>query len=227
MSRDSHILVVDDEHDLLQLVKTFLEKEGYQVHTAFDGFAAMDILSSISIDLVILDIMMEGIDGFELCKRIRETSQIPIVMLTAKSSEEDRIRGLKLGADDYVVKPFSPRELMARVEAVLRRMKTQQIEFQRVEVGELAILLEARKVYVHEELVNLTRKEYDLLVFLYESRGQVFTRDHLLLRLWDPDHNKTHRTVDTHIKTLRLKLNSAGRFVQTVWGVGYKFEESP
>ncbi|TSB46649.1 response regulator transcription factor [Alkalicoccobacillus porphyridii] len=226
MNSTTNILVVDDEKELLQLVGTFLDKEGYHVLTASDGYEATDLLASEPIDLVILDIMMEGIDGFELCKRIRETSQIPVVMLTAKSSEEDRIRGLKLGADDYVVKPFSPRELMARVEAVLRRMKGGQADLHRVEVEELAIVLDARKVFVKDELVNLTRKEYDLLVFLYESKGQVFTRDHLLVRLWNPDHNKTHRTVDTHIKTLRLKLTSAGRFVQTVWGVGYKFEDS-
>ena len=226
MQKAASILVVDDEKELLQLVVNYLKKEGYIVYTAADGYEALNTLESKTMDLVILDIMMEGIDGFELCKQIRETSHIPVVMLTAKSSEEDRIRGLKLGADDYVVKPFSPRELMARVEAVLRRIKGGQVELQRIEVEELAIILDARKVYVENKLVNLTRKEYDLLVFLYESKGQVFTRDHLLTRLWDPDHNKTHRTVDTHIKTLRLKLTSAGRFIQTVWGVGYTFEDT-
>ncbi|MFK3937755.1 response regulator transcription factor [Alkalihalobacillus sp. NPDC078783] len=223
--QQTRVLVVDDEKDLLQLVATYLVNESYEVLMASDGYEALHLLETESIDLVILDIMMEGMDGFELCKRIRATSSIPVVMLTAKSSEEDRIRGLKLGADDYVVKPFSPRELMARVEAVLRRMKVGQPDEQRIQISELLIEKSGRKVFVEDEPITLTKKEYDLLVFLYESRGKVFTRDHLLMRLWDADHNKTARTVDTHIKTLRLKLKSAGRFIQTVWGVGYKFEE--
>ncbi len=223
--QQTRVLVVDDEKELLQLVATYLLNESYEVLKASDGYEALHLLETESIDLVILDIMMEGIDGFELCKRIRATSSIPVVMLTAKSSEEDRIRGLKLGADDYVVKPFSPRELMARVEAVLRRMKVGQPDEQQIQINELLIDKNGRKVFVENELTTLTKKEYDLLVFLYESKGQVFTRDHLLMRLWDADHNKTARTVDTHIKTLRLKLKTAGRFIQTVWGVGYKFEE--
>ena len=225
MKQTPIILVVDDEKELLQLVVSYLENEKYVVYTATDGYEALQTLETESIDLVILDIMMEGIDGFELCKRIRESSSIPVVMLTAKSSEDDRIRGLKLGADDYVVKPFSPRELMARVEAVLRRMHVGQTNLHTIEIAELLIDKNGRKVFVDDQVVNLTRKEYDLLVFLYESSGKVFTRDHLLVRLWDVDHNKTARTVDTHIKTLRLKLQSAGRFIQTVWGVGYKFED--
>lgn len=223
--QQTRVLVVDDEKELLQLVATYLLNESYEVLKASDGYEALHLLETESIDLVILDIMMEGIDGFELCKRIRATSSIPVVMLTAKSSEEDRIRGLKLGADDYVVKPFSPRELMARVEAVLRRMKVGQPDEQEIRINELLIDKNGRKVFVENEVTTLTKKEYDLLVFLYESKGQVFTRDHLLMRLWDADHNKTARTVDTHIKTLRLKLKTAGRFIQTVWGVGYKFEE--
>jgi DNA-binding response OmpR family regulator len=223
--QQTRVLVVDDEKELLQLVATYLLNESYEVLKASDGYEALHLLETESIDLVILDIMMEGIDGFDLCKRIRATSSIPVVMLTAKSSEEDRIRGLKLGADDYVVKPFSPRELMARVEAVLRRMKVGQPDEQQIQINELLIDKNGRKVFVENELTTLTKKEYDLLVFLYESKGQVFTRDHLLMRLWDADHNKTARTVDTHIKTLRLKLKTAGRFIQTVWGVGYKFEE--
>ncbi|MDQ0205664.1 response regulator transcription factor [Alkalicoccobacillus murimartini] len=225
MNQAAHVLVVDDEQELLQLVVTYLKNEEYVVYTATDGHEALQTLEQQSIDLVILDIMMEGMDGFELCKRIRTTSQIPVVMLTAKSSEDDRIRGLKLGADDYVVKPFSPRELMARVEAVLRRMNVGQTDVNKIEIAELVIEKNGRKVFVGGHLVNLTRKEYDLLVFLLESSGQVFTRDHLLMRLWDIDHNKTARTVDTHVKTLRLKLQTAGRFIQTVWGVGYKFED--
>ncbi|MEY8750621.1 response regulator transcription factor [Alkalicoccobacillus gibsonii] len=225
MMQQTRVLVVDDEKELLQLVATYLLNESYEVLKASDGYEALHLLETESIDLVILDIMMEGIDGFELCKRIRATSSIPVVMLTAKSSEEDRIRGLKLGADDYVVKPFSPRELMARVEAVLRRMKVGQPDEQEIRINELLIDKNGRKVFVENEVTTLTKKEYDLLVFLYESKGQVFTRDHLLMRLWDADHNKTARTVDTHIKTLRLKLKTAGRFIQTVWGVGYKFEE--
>lgn len=225
MKQTPTILVVDDEKELLQLVVSYLENEKYVVYTATDGYEALQTLETESIDLVILDIMMEGIDGFELCKRIRESSSIPVVMLTAKSSEDDRIRGLKLGADDYVVKPFSPRELMARVEAVLRRMYVGQTNSHTIVIAELLIDKNGRKVFVDDHVVNLTRKEYDLLVFLYESSGKVFTRDHLLVRLWDVDHNKTARTVDTHIKTLRLKLQSAGRFIQTVWGVGYKFED--
>ncbi|WP_026674019.1 response regulator transcription factor [Alkalihalobacterium bogoriense] len=224
MIKTKRILVVDDEVELLDLVTSFLEKD-YDIVTAQSGHDAIEIVESQFVDVVVLDVMMELMDGFTVCEKIREISQVPIVMLTARSGEEDKIKGLKLGADDYIVKPFSPRELLARIEAVLRRAQGIQTTKNIVRYHELEIDKSGRIIYVHREQINVTRKEYDLLLFLLEHHGQVFSRDHLHDRIWGMDaHMGTLRTVDTHIKTLRLKLQSAERFIKTVWGVGYKFE---
>ncbi len=225
MKNTFHILVVDDEKELLELVVSYLEKEAYKVTTAKSGHEALHYVYSQPIDLVVLDVMMADMDGFAACEKIREFSSIPILMLTARSGEEDKIKGLKIGADDYIVKPFSPRELVARIEATLRRSNGMQTTTNIVKINELEIDKSGRNVFVDGQPINLTRKEYDLLSFLVEHQGQVFTREHLHDRLWGMDaETGTLRTVDTHIKTLRIKLKSAGWYVKTVWGIGYKFE---
>ncbi|MFC0558886.1 response regulator transcription factor [Halalkalibacter alkalisediminis] len=225
MNNTRHILVVDDETELLELVTSFLEKESYNVLTAQSGLEALQLMETYLIDLVVLDVMMDEMDGFIACEKIREVSQVPIIMLTARSGEEDKIKGLKMGADDYIVKPFSPRELIARVEATLRRSQGLQAPTNRLRIFELELDKIGRMIYINREPINVTRKEYDLLLFLMEHHGRVFSREHLHERIWGMDSQMgTLRTVDTHIKTLRLKLKSAERFIKTVWGVGYKFE---
>ncbi|MCM3768095.1 response regulator transcription factor [Neobacillus niacini] len=218
------ILIADDEEQMLVLLSSYLEKEGYITYTAHDGIEVLDLWNKGTFDLLILDIMMPKLDGSTVCKKIREASKVPIIMLTAKGEELDRVNGLKIGADDYIVKPFSPKELVARVEALLRRSNDFNQKQNLIKLGELVIDIEGYKVEVAGKLVNLTRKEFSLLNFLISNQGQVFSREHLLDRLWGLESMGTLRTVDTHIKTLRIKLGNAGAYIQTVWGVGYKFE---
>jgi two-component system OmpR family response regulator len=224
MSNASQILVVDDEKEMRELLTAYLEKENYQVHHASNGEEALGFLYTNKVDLIILDVMMPEMDGFTACKKIRERYITPILLLTAKSDELDKVRGLKLGADDYVMKPFSPRELLARVEAMLRR--SNHAFFDTVSTSAITIRKNAREVLVEGQKVILARREYDLLIFLIEHTGQVFSREQLHDVVWGMDAEKgTLRTVDTHIKTLRFKLKTAGEFIKTVWGIGYKYEE--
>ncbi|WML28811.1 response regulator transcription factor [Neobacillus sp. OS1-32] len=218
------VLIADDEVQMLMLVSSYLEKEGYETVTAEDGAEVLSRWSQGSYDLVILDIMMPTLDGFAVCRKIREVSNVPIIMLTAKSEELDRIRGLKLGADDYIVKPFSPKELMARVEALLRRSNNFRPQKHVLELGDLIIDLDGHTAEVKGNRLNLTRKEFSLLEFFFNHQGQVFSREQLLEHVWGLESTGTLRTVDTHIKTLRIKLGSSGDLIKTVWGVGYKFE---
>lgn len=218
------VLVVDDEQRMLDLITSYLEKENFKVTTALNVKEMYKVLKEQDIDVVILDVMMPQIDGFTACKEIREFSNVPILMLTARGSEEDRVKGLKLGADDYIVKPFSPKELVARIEATLRRTQPQIPKV--INIGDLNINKTTREVHVGEELINLTRREYNLLLFLVERKKQIFSREQLHEQIWGTEYNKgTLRTIDTHIKTLRFKLLSAGEYVKTVYGIGYKFEE--
>nr|WP_078381132.1 response regulator transcription factor [Sutcliffiella halmapala] len=224
MSNSIRILIVDDEKEMRQLIETYLLTENYEVYHAVNGEDALDFLFVENVDLIILDVMMPEMDGFTACKKIRQHYTTPILMLTAKSDELDKVRGLKLGADDYVMKPFSPKELLARIEAMLRRSK--QSFFDKLTSTNVVIQKSAREVKVVGEKINLARREYDLLVFLMEHAGQVFSREHLHEVVWGIDSEKgTLRTVDTHIKTLRYKLNLAGDTIKTVWGIGYKFED--
>ncbi|ANB59970.1 response regulator transcription factor [Anoxybacteroides amylolyticum] len=217
------ILIVDDEEDMRFLVSMYLENSGFSCLQAKDGEEALQLLHTKQVDLMLLDVMMPSVDGFTLCERIRERSDVPIVFLTARGEEWDKVKGFKLGGDDYIVKPFSPGELIARIEAVLRRVfqtkKTDDLSF-----GSLFIDEKGRKVVVDGEAILLTLKEFDLLLFLAKHAGKVFTREDLLLRVWGYDYTGNARTVDTHIKTLRIKLKQAGPFIKTVWGIGYKFE---
>ncbi|GIN87164.1 DNA-binding response regulator [Heyndrickxia sporothermodurans] len=219
------ILVADDEEQMLFLLSSFLTKEGYEVISVTNGQDALIEFSSNTIDVVILDVMMPGLDGFSVCQSIRSISNVPIIMLTAKSSENDRINGIKIGADDYLVKPFSPKELVTRIEAIFRRINNFKDPVETLKVNDIMIDTLGQAVRVKNQKIKLTRKEYRLLLFLTENKGKVFTREQLLDHVWGFDNLATLRTVDTHIKTLRLKLGESGEYIKTIWGVGYKLED--
>ncbi|MGH2794757.1 MAG: response regulator [Actinomycetota bacterium] len=224
--KDSTILVVEDEQSIASLVTLYLTNEGFRVAQIADGALAIAEVERVKPDLVILDVMLPGMDGVEICRRLRAASEaLPIVMLTARDAEVDRILGLELGADDYITKPFSPRELVARVKAVLRRSSRATDEEPEVlRVGDVAIDLARREVSAGEVLVSLTAKEFDLLTFLSRNRGIVFSRDRLLDRVWGYERPVDTRTVDSHVKSLRQKLGASGSIVLTVRGVGYKVD---
>lgn len=223
------ILVVDDEPAILELVTYNLEQAGFSTLTATDGEAALRLVEEERPDLVILDIMLPKMDGFEVCRIIRTRYNTPILMLTARREEVDRVLGLELGADDYMVKPFSPRELVARVRAILRRAaEAGSRKGGLIVVGDLVINPESHEVRVRGQKVDLTLKEYQLLKFLAENPGRVFTREVLLDRLWEGGYFGDTRTIDVHIRHLREKIEedpSNPRYILTVRGVGYKFRE--
>lgn len=230
---DIKILVIDDEEKIRELLITYLVAEGFAAVGAADGREALEIVAGDRYDLIVLDLMMPGIDGWTVCREIRKTSEIPIVILTARGDEIDRVLGLELGADDYVVKPFSPRELVARIKAVLRRTRKVGGEGEGKEKdgvvarGNIRIDPESREVRVGEQAVQLTPREFDLLYYLAQSPGRAFTREQLLEHVWGYDFYGEARTVDTHITRLREKIARAagtGQYIVTVWGVGYKFE---
>lgn len=222
------ILIVEDDKHIAKLVKFNLEKSGYECFMAATGEAALTILNKEQIDLVILDIMLPKMDGFEVCKKIKQDkrlSSIPIIMLTAKSEEVDRVLGLELGADDYVVKPFSPRELVLRVKAIIRRGESEEISKDILRVGRIKIDIPEHKVTVDKKGIELTVMEFKLLVTLIQRKGRLQSRDRLLTDVWDIDTEVTTRTIDTHIKRLRQKLGKMGEMIETVRGIGYRFNE--
>ena len=229
----ARVLVVEDDETVADVVTRYLEREGYTVETVRDGRAALDRSDAALPDLVVLDIMLPGIDGLEVCRRLRSRAPIPVVMLTARGDEEDRVLGLELGADDYVAKPFSPRELTARVKAVLRRVASSHniasAELGRsdtLEFDSLAINLAAREARVRGEVATLTAREFELLAFLATHPRSVFRRDQLLERVWGYTYGDSS-TVTVHIRRLREKIEddaSAPRRIATVWGVGYRFD---
>jgi len=229
--KNAKILVVEDELNLLELIRYNLVKEGYQVLTAKDGLAALALARSESPDVVLLDIMLPGLDGFEVCRLLRKDMSMPILMLTAKVDEVDRVVGLELGADDYITKPFSMRELLARVKSTLRRNEMMQPQPAKTEnilqAGDLVIDLGRHEAKMGEKVLPLKPKEFDLLAFLMQNRGQVFSRDHLLEKVWGYDFAGDTRTVDVHIRWLRQHIEadpaSPHRLV-TVPRVGYRFE---
>ncbi|GAQ25968.1 response regulator transcription factor [Tepidanaerobacter syntrophicus] len=224
---DIKILVVDDEKRIVDLVKKYLEREGFSVDEAFNGQQALDKISSSSYDLIILDLMLPIVDGWTVCKDIRQKYDTPIIMLTARGEEFDKVLGFELGADDYVVKPFSPRELTARVKALLRRIVSKEDEESEIlAFPELMIDPISRVVKVNNKEVALTPKEFDLLYFLAKNKGKVFSREKLLKEVWGYDFYGSLRTIDTHIKQLREKLgrSKAASYISTIWGIGYKFE---
>ncbi len=222
------ILVVEDEHSIADVVSLYLKRAGYQVKVAYDGKAALEIIEEKLPDLMILDIMLPHVDGLEITRWIRSLgAETPIIMLTARREEADRIAGLELGADDYVVKPFSPQELVSRVKAVLRRTKGTIGNAETLEFGDLYINPQTRIVTVSRDEKTLTATEFDLLVLLARHPRQVFTRDQLLDRVWGLSEYVDPSTVTVHVRRLREKIEpdpANPRYVQTVWGVGYKFE---
>ena len=225
MARQKILIVEDDQH-ISQLVKYNLEKAGFDCATAETGEEAIERLKKGSFDLMILDIMLPQMDGFEVCKRIKQETRcaaMPIMMLTAKGEEVDRIVGFELGADDYMVKPFSPRELLLRVKAILRRGETREAAAEVLKVGHLSIDIPCHKVLVNQKEIHLTAKEYKLLLVLVQRKGRLQSRERLLEDVWDVTADVTTRTVDTHVKRLRQKLGREGRLIETVRGMGYRF----
>ena len=219
------ILVVDDEIRMRKLLKDFLVKSGYEVLEAEDGEKAVDtFMMEREIALIILDVMMPKMDGWQVCREIRKCSKVPIIMLTAKSSEEDELRGFELGVDEYISKPFSPKILVARVEAVLRRSnKTAPEEV--IHAGKIAIDKSAHQVTVDGQEIELSYKEFELLSYFAENQGIALSREKILNHVWNYDYFGDARTIDTHVKKLRSKLGKeVGEYIKTIWGMGYKFE---
>lgn len=224
----SKVLLVDDEAGIREILREYLEINGYEVTEAKDGLEAIHQFRKENYDVIILDVMMPKIDGWAVCKEIRADSKVPIIMLTARGEEYDRLFGFELGVDDYIQKPFSPKEVVARLKAIMRRAysknegeeKAAIIKFENLEIEPLA-----RSVRVDNQLLNLTPKEYELLLFLAQHPRQVFTRENLLDAVWGFEFIGDDRTVDTHIKMLREHLRECRKYIVTVWGTGYKFEE--
>ena len=221
-----HLLVVDDEANIRRVVREYAEFEEYEVTEAENGMEAVALCRQNDYDLIIMDVMMPRLDGYSACKEIRKHKNIPIIMLSARGEEYDKLFGFELGIDDYVVKPFSPKELMARIRAVLNRKQavTEEPASQRLKFDGLEIDLAGREVYVDGKRASMTPKEYDLLFYLVKNKGLALTRDKLLEKVWGYDFFGDDRTVDTHIKMLRNSLGKYRTFIVTLRGMGYKFE---
>ena len=219
------ILVVDDESRMRKLVKDFLVRENYEVLEAGDGEEALDMFyREKEIALIILDVMMPKINGWDVCREIRETSKVPIIMLTAKGEEEDELNGFDLGVDEYISKPFSPKILVARVGAILRRSQKTETEENHLAAGGIVIDRAAHMVTVDGERVDLSFKEIALLTYFVENQGIVLSREKILNHVWNYDYFGDARTIDTHVKKLRAKIGKKGDYIKTIWGMGYKFE---
>jgi len=219
------VLVVDDETRMRKLLHDYLEAAGVQILEAADGEAAIEIFKGVkNIDLIILDVMMPKKNGYEVCEEIRKSSSVPIIMLTALAEERDELKGYKFGIDEYISKPFSPKILLARIEAIIRRAK-EEPNLPKYIIGDLAIDVDGRTVTVNNEPVELSYKEYELLQFLVENKGIALSREKILNKVWDYDYYGDTRTIDTHIKKLRQKLGTAGDMIETVRNIGYKFKD--
>lgn len=229
---EKQILVVDDEKTLVKALKFGLEKEGYQIDAAYDGKEALDKVNNSDnhYDLIILDLMLPEVDGFEVCRTIRKSMDVPIIMLTAKDEDIDKVLGLELGADDYITKPFNTRELTARIKSILRRVETSQEDLKKyINIGDLQIDLLHRRARLREEEVELTSKEFALLSFFANNAGKVFSREELLEQVWGYNYFGDARTVDVHIRHLREKIEKDPgnpEMIVTVWGTGYKFVDN-
>lgn len=217
------VLVVDDESRMRKLVKDFLVKSGFEVVEAEDGEQAVDVFyADKDISLIILDVMMPKMNGYDVCRTIRKDSKVPIIMLTAKSEEQDELAGFNLGVDEYISKPFSPKILVARVEAILRRTNAignDKLEYEGIEVDKTA-----HYVRIDGEEVELSYKEFELLTYFIENKGIALSREKILNNVWNYDYFGDARTIDTHVKKLRSKLGAKGEYIKTIWGMGYKFE---
>ena len=216
------VLVVEDDNNIAELLRLYLQKDGFEVSHAADGGKAVEMAKEIQPDLVLLDIMLPVMDGWQVCREIREMSSKQIIMVTAKGAEYDKVMGLDCGADDYITKPFGMMEFIARERAVLRRAGKEEKENDVLETGDLQIQVKQHQVLAKGEKVTLTLKEFELLKFLMENKGIVLTRDRLLGQVWGYDFDGETRTVDVHVRTLRQKLWEAGNLIETVRGVGYR-----
>ncbi len=218
------IMVVDDEARMRKLVKDFLVRKQYQVVEAADGEEAIDLfIENNDFDLIILDVMMPKMDGWEVCREIRKLSKVPIIMLTAKGEESDELLGFELGVDEYITKPFSPRILVARVDAILRRTNNIDAD-QIITAGDIEIDKAAHIVKVKGQVVELSFKEFELLSYFIKNKGIALSRENILNNVWNYDYFGDARTIDTHVKKLRNKLGDCGKYILTIWGMGYKFE---
>lgn len=219
------ILVVDDESRMRKLVKDFLVRENYEVLEAGDGEEALNIFyAEKDIALILLDVMMPKINGWDVCREIRETSKVPIIMLTAKGEEEDELNGFDLGVDEYISKPFSPKILVARIGAILRRSGRTEAEGNVLSAGGIVVDQTAHMVTVDGESIDLSFKEFELLTYFLENQGIALSREKILNHVWNYDYFGDARTIDTHVKKLRAKIGEKGDYIKTIWGMGYKFE---
>ena len=217
------ILVVDDIATNVLLLKTILGKAGYRIVTATGGREALEKVESESPDLILLDIMMPKMDGWQVCREIRETSKVPIIMLTARSEERDELQGFELGVDEYISKPFSPKILVARVNAILRRTLGNTAG-DVIEAGDIKIDKAAHIVKINDKMIDLSYKDFELLSYFVENQGIALSREKILNNVWNYDYFGDARTIDTHVKKLRSKLGDRGEYIKTIWGMGYKFE---
>lgn len=218
------ILVVDDESRIRKLVKDFLEREGHIIIEAADGMEAMDIFyENKDIALIILDVMMPRMDGWQVCREVRALSQVPIIMLTARGEERDELQGFELGVDEYISKPFSPKILVARVNAILKRGRAAASE-DLIDAGVIVIDKAAHLVKIDDVPIDLSVKEFELLTYFVENQKMALSREKILNNVWDYDYFGDARTIDTHVKKLRSKLGEKGNYIKTIWGMGYKFE---
>jgi len=229
-----NILVVEDDRRMNEIICDYLEMEGYQVYSAFDGFETLEVFEQNAIDLIILDIMMPHLDGWSVCRRIRKKSNVLIIILSARSEEDDKLMGFEFGADEYVTKPFSPKVLVARVNALLNRFNVdlsqknqEQLSKQLIIKGDIVINKASYVVTISDQPINLTMKEFEMLCILAENEGKVYTRELLIEKIWGYEYFGDGRVIDTNIKTLRKKLGIFSNYIVTVIGVGYKFEVKP
>ena len=221
------LLIVDDNKQITSILQEYAKKEGFESYVSFDGDEALHMFATIKPDVVLLDVMMPKRDGFSVCREIRSHSSVPILMITARGEDFEKIMGLEIGADDYIVKPFSPGEVMARIKAIMRRIERESLQAQILSFDNLIINLDDYSVKVDGKLIPLTKKEIEILWTLVKTKNKVFSRDNLLNTVWGYDYFGDHRTVDSHIKRLRAKLEQTEHpawNIKTIWGVGYRFE---
>lgn len=220
-----NILIADDEDKMRQVIKIYLEREGYKIEEAINGKDALEKFETASFSLLLLDVMMPEIDGWTVCRKIREESSVPIIMLTARGEEYDKLFGFELGVDDYITKPFSPKEVVARIKALLKRSNMHHnSDENNMKINNLEIRPLAKQVFLDDDEILLTPKEFDLLYFLAQNPQQVFSREQLLTKVWGYDFIGDARTIDTHVKQIREKLGTYKKYIHTVWGTGYKLK---
>ena len=217
------ILVVDDNKEFVYSISELLKYEGYETLKAYDGMEALDIMERENVDLILLDVMMPRMDGWQVCREVRQSSKVPIIMLTARSEERDELQGFDLGVDEYISKPFSPKILVARVNAILRRANVIG-ESNEINAGGIVIDKAAHQVKIDDKEIELSFKEFELLTYFVENQGIALSREKILNNVWDYDYFGDARTIDTHVKKLRSKLGEKGNYIKTIWGMGYKFE---